>query len=85
MTTEDRLARIEDGFVRLVELNENVVRVLVSQQEQLEEYRRDVRQYQRLWVHLARKHGWLEEGDWPPPEEQRDTCPSDFSQDFRSR
>ena len=69
MTTEDRLARIEDGFVRLVELNENVVRVLVSQQEQLEEYRRDVRQYQRLWVHLARKHGWLEEGDWPPPEE----------------
>ena len=76
MTTEERLRRLEEGFVTLVELNQNVVKVLEVQQVQIAEhraevaeYRRETAQYQRLWVHLARKHGWQEDEDWPPPAE----------------
>ena len=36
--------------------------------QQLEEVRQDAAMTRRLWVHLARKNGWLEDEDWPPPQ-----------------
>ena len=39
------------------------------QQAEVAEYRRDVAQYRRLWIHLARKYGWFDGEDWPPPED----------------
>ena len=57
---EERQGRLEETVGRLEEMQ-------VQLKESVEEYRRDTRQYQRLWVHLAQKHGWLDEDDWPPP------------------
>ena len=34
------------------------------QQGMLEEIRRDARQTQRLWTHLARTHGWLDDQEF---------------------
>ena len=42
--------------------------MLKQQREEIAEYRCDTLQYRNLWVHLANKHGWFDEGDWPPPE-----------------
>ena len=56
-------------FQGLVGIVTNQQEQLAAQQDQVAEYRRDAQQMQRLWVHLARKHGWLEDEDWPPPEE----------------
>ena len=74
MTTEERLGRVE----RTGEYHEARIGLLESiaerQQALLEEIRADVKETkrhadmtQRLWVHLARKYGWLEDEDWPPP------------------
>ena len=52
-------------------LNEAMITIgdlVALQHQRLEEYRRDSRQMQRLWTHLARKNGWLEDEDWPPSE-----------------
>jgi hypothetical protein len=81
MTTEQRLSNVEQSIVLLTELcrglretDDKIIGLLETQQQQIKEhraevaeYRRDARQYQRLWVHLARKHGWVEDEDWPPP------------------
>ncbi len=53
---------LTSGVLKLVE-------VVSAQEEQLAEYRRDARQVQHLLVYLARKNGWLDDEDWPPPEE----------------
>ena len=45
-----------EGFLALKALAER-------QQSLLEEVRRDTKHTQRLWVKLAQKNGWLEEGD----------------------
>ena len=40
---------------------------MAEHRKEVAEYRRETAQYQRLWVHLAKKHGWLDNDDWPPP------------------
>ncbi len=63
------LERLELNIERLDRNIERLDRNLEEQRKEVAEYRRDARQYQRLWVHLAQKYGWLDEDDWPPPEE----------------
>ncbi len=41
---------------------------VADHRREVAEYRREAAQYRRLWIHLARKNGWLEDEDWPPPE-----------------
>ncbi len=82
MTTEERLGTVEhsiqhhDAIINLlttmqehqkerIELSEQ--RLELSEQR-LEEARHDSAMTRRLWVHLARKNGWLEDEDWPPPQ-----------------
>ena len=59
---QEQLATQQDQFAAQQEQ-------LAAQQNEVAEYRRDAHRMQRLWVHLARKHGWLDDEDWPPPEE----------------
>ncbi len=66
---ELNIERLDRNVERLDRNMERLDRNLEEQQKEVAEYRRDTRQYQRLWVHLAQKHGWLDEDDWPPPEE----------------
>ena len=82
MTTGERLTAVENSIstltqctVQLTDIMEQVVSFIGVQWKELAAYlndmaghRRDVSLYQRLWVHLAGKHGWLEDEDWPPPE-----------------
>ena len=75
MTTEQRPDNLENAMVQLVDyegkvqsLAEQLAAQSIEYREETAEFRREAGQMQRLWVHLARKHGWLEEDDWPPPE-----------------
>ncbi len=96
MTTEERLANIEQAVLRILEYEGQVVAVLGAmaewrteqaewrrehaewqkeqdmwRREHAEEHaelQREAVQFRRLWTHLARKHGWLDDEDWPPPE-----------------
>ena len=102
MTTEERLANIEQAVLRILEYEGQVVAVLGAmaewrrehaewqrehteehakwqrehaewQKEHAEEHaelQREAVQFRRLWTHLARKHGWLDDADWPPPEQE---------------
>ena len=67
-TTDERLTKVEDTTTKLVEFQglllghqDHVVQLLVKVTEQVEEYRRDAKQMQRVWVHIARKYGWLDD------------------------
>ncbi len=68
MTTDERLARLEDGFERLVALNSNVVELLNAHNEQIIEMRRDARFTQKIWVAFAQHFGL-------PPEMWQDDLP----------
>ena len=68
MTTDERLARLEDGFERLVALNSNVVELLNAHNEQIAEIRRDARFTQKIWVAFAQHFGL-------PPEMWQDDLP----------
>ncbi len=67
MTTEERLTYLESQ----VRNHDVAIDLLISigerQQTLLEEIKEDTSMTRRLWVHLARKNGWLEDEDWPPP------------------
>ena len=56
-TVEERLMKVEEGFIRVVDL-------LEKHSELLSEVRRDAQKTQRLWVRLAQRHGWIEDEDW---------------------
>ena len=69
-TIEERVTKVEDAVVKIVAYEGQVIDLLVKVTEhlvkvadQVEEYRRDTKQMQRLWVHLARKYGWLDDED----------------------
>lgn len=68
MTTDERLAKLEDGFERLVALNSNVVELLNAHNEQIAEIRRDARFTQKIWVAFAQHFGL-------PPEMWQDDLP----------
>ena len=75
MSMEDRIAHVEtetsnlDVQVKLLTgIAERQLELLERLDANLGEVRRDTEMTRRLWVHLARKHGWLEDEDWPPPE-----------------
>ena len=75
MTTEERLAAVEHSIQHHDVSVNLLIGIAERQQTLLEEIREDVKETkrhanttQRLWVHLARKNGWLEDEDWPPPE-----------------
>ena len=63
MTTEERLPGLERREGLLLALTEQIVQILQGHEEQMAELRRDGQQLQRLWVHLAKKHGWLDDED----------------------
>ena len=77
MTTEQRLARLEETTNILGELMATVVgmvqrqedligqqqEILARQQELLHEVREDAKMTRRMWVRLATKHGWLDDED----------------------
>ena len=79
MTTEQRIDTLEEGIASLVAWTRKagetidllvaqgirVERLMEKHQQEHKEYQRDAEQYRRLWTHLARKHGWLDDGDWP--------------------
>lgn len=75
MTEDERLTHLESQVRNHDVAIDLLINIADRQQTLLEEIREDVKETkrhaaatQRLWVHLARKHGWLEEEDWPPPE-----------------
>ena len=51
-TVEERLMKVEEGFIKVVDL-------LEKHSELLAEVRRDAQKTQRLWVRLAQRHGWI--------------------------
>ena len=76
MSTEHRLTAVEQAIVKqgesnetLIKLNQTAIAILSEQRESLAEHRRDAEQYRRWWTYLAKKHGWLDDEDWPPPVE----------------
>ncbi len=64
----EEIARHSEAMVAIVETLARHDQRHEDFRESMEEYRREASQMQRLWVHLARKNGWLEDEDWPPPE-----------------
>lgn len=75
MTTDERLTHLESqvrnhdvAIDLLVSIGERQQTLLEEIRQDVKETRQDAKMTQRLWVHLARKHGWLDEGDWPPPD-----------------
>ena len=63
MSTEDRWTHLED-YVPNHDATINLLTTLVERQQiLLEEVRRDAQMTQRLWVRLAKKHGWLDDDD----------------------
>ena len=78
MTTDQRLDTLEE-LVRKADQNIALLtaqgirmerfmeRFVEEHRREHEEYRRDAQQYRRLWTHLAQKHGWLDDEDWPQP------------------
>ena len=71
MTTEERLETVEtaiklivDYESRILEYEGKVLELVTGLSEVVMELRRDTQHNQRLWVHLARKHGWLDDEDW---------------------
>ena len=84
MTNEQRVETVEQAVLGLYSLNERMVGMMSEYQKELKEHRekidglnqrldehsRESRQYQRLWVRIAEKNGWLDEDGWTilPPE-----------------
>ena len=69
-TIEERIALLEttsrthDVMLNLlISIGERQLTMLEGQRETLDEVRRDAKQTQRLWVRLAKRHGWLEDSD----------------------
>ena len=65
MTPEDRLTHVEIEVKNIDVCISILTSVAERQQSLLEEVKRDAAMTQRLWVRLAKRYGWLEEGDWP--------------------
>ena len=71
MTTEERLETVETAIKLIVDYEGRVLglvtelhQAILDTQQLVTEVRRDANHTQRLWVHLARKHGWLDDEDW---------------------
>ena len=67
MSTEHRLTAVEQAIVQQGEINERLIKLNQTAVAMLNEQRRDMEQYRRWWTYLAKKHGWLDDEDWPPP------------------
>jgi hypothetical protein len=74
MTDEERLAHVETTVANhqvqldlLIGIAERQTTLLEELQAQTVEIKQDTAMTRRLWIHLARKHGWLDDDDWPPP------------------
>ncbi len=73
MTMEERVTHLETqvrnhdvAIDLLISIGERQQILLEEQRGLLREIKEDAAMTRRLWVHLARKNGWLEDGDWPP-------------------
>ena len=71
MTTQERLETVETAikFIadyegKVLELVTGLHQAVLETQQLTTELRRDAQHNQRLWTHLARKHGWLDDEDW---------------------
>ena len=63
MTTAERIDHLEDMMKRLLALEERSMEIHADTRAQLAEQREDSKKLQRLWVNLAKKHGWLDDED----------------------
>ena len=77
-TQDERLTRVEvkmrshDELINLAydilqhheERMHRMDELIEQQKERLEEARRDANYSQKLWVHCARKYGWLDDDDF---------------------
>ena len=68
MTTDDRLAAIEETQAKIVEVQdgtltllERVVELIEETKELTEETRRESQQTRRIWIAFAKHHGWPED------------------------
>lgn len=61
MTTDVRLAAVEETNARIVALLERVVELIEETRELTEETRRESQQTRRIWIAFARHHGWPED------------------------
>ncbi len=57
------LAKQEGRLVATEALTSQVVALQKRQDESIAETKRHINAVQRLWVRLAKKHGWLEDED----------------------
>ena len=69
-TIDERLGNVEDTNQRLVAIEQQILNIMERQQVILEaheqrmvELRRDSAKTHRLWVHLCKKYGWLDDED----------------------
>ena len=63
MTTTERIEHIEQMMGRLMALEERSMEIHADTRAQLAEQREDSKKLQRLWVNLAKKHGWIDDED----------------------
>ena len=82
-TTRQQGEALTESVVKLVDVVSAQQEMLVEHRQELAEHRQELAEHrqevaefrresammQRLWVHLARKNGWMDEDDWPPPEQ----------------
>ena len=75
MTTEERLTNLEEvtklltnNLLLLTDIVQYLKTETVERKKQTEERHRDSVPFQRLLIYIARKNGWLEQGEWPDPE-----------------
>ena len=65
---EDMIRQLDARMNLLTSISERQQTLLERLDEQISEVRRNTQHTQRIWVHLCRKYGWLEDDDLFDPQ-----------------
>ena len=60
---EDRMDGLQEAMMEILKGQAETRALQGIMAEHIEELRRDTQHNQRMWVHLAHKHGWLDDED----------------------
>ena len=60
---EDRMDGLQEAMMEILKGQAETRALQGIMAEHIEELRRDTQRNQRMWVHLAYKHGWLDDED----------------------
>ena len=60
---DSRIVSLENVAVEQAAINRLLTGLLEHQEQKIDELKNQTASIQRLWVRLAQRHGWLEEGD----------------------